>query len=159
MMVPPMMLPLLKAVRPPLLKMPALPISRIPLLALLVKMPVRLMLAPVPAPVNTSRVSVPRLAAVVLPSRFRIVPPERFSAPVLARLVPLSVSVPALALMMPVLPLLQDVGTTLMAPALRLKVPLLTNELVAMVVVWPATFCRMVPLLTRPPVLLWLKLV
>ena len=44
-------------------------------------------------------------------------------------------------------------------PAVADKVPLLTNELVAMVVVWPATFCRMVPLLTRPPVLLWLKLV
>ena len=123
-------------------------------------MPVILMLAPVPAPVKAWRVRVPRVAALVLPSRFRMAPPERLSAPVLDRLVPLSVRVPALALMTPVLPLLQvETGARLIAPAIRLRVPLLVKVSVAMVVVWPAVLETMVPLLTRLPVELLLKLV
>ncbi len=138
--------------------MPALPMSSV--WPVLVKLPVMLMLAPVPAPVLAWRVRVPSVAAVVLPARFRMVPPERLSAPVLDKLVPLSVSVPALALMMPVLPLLQVVaGATLSAPAVRLSVPLLVNALGWILVVWPTTLEMMEPLLTMLPVLLWLKLV
>ena len=117
--VPPMMVPD-SELSPPLPNTPALPTSSVPLL---VNVPVRLMVLPLP------RVKVPRLAVEIDPLRFKVVPLATVSAPVLLRLVPVMVSVPPCVSITPVAPLLQLVAFTFKVPAVTRNVPLLVSVL------------------------------
>ena len=139
-----------KEFRPPLPKIPALPMFRV--LLLRSSVPVRLTALP------AARLNIPRLAAVSVPPRLSMPPAPMLSVPVLLRLVPVRVSVPPVLSMTPML--LQFVGVTESVPAAARKVPEivtpgpgsrstpLVNVVGLMVKVWPAVLAISVPALT-----------
>ena len=139
MSVPPTIVPL-KALSPPLLKMPALPMSRVA--AVLSRVPDKLNVLP------AARENVPKLEAVTWPPRFRVAPAARLMLPALLRFVPVSVRAPTFASMDPPAELDQLVGVTLSVPAVTRKIPLLVKVVGLIVRVWPAVLARMTPLLT-----------
>ena len=132
--------------RPPAPKGPAEPISSVPPPRLSV--PVRLTVLP------AARVKVPRLATVTVPPRLNTEPDDRDSAPLLPRLVPLRVSVPPCASMLPDALFVQLVGATLSVPAVTRNVPLLVRFVGLIVSVCPAVLPIRVPLLTMVATLL-----
>ena len=103
-----------------------------------------------------ARVNVPRLAAVIVPPMLNTVPADSDSAPLLPRLVPLRVSVPPCASMLPDALFVQSVGLTLSVPAVTRSMLLLVKVAGLMVSVWAAVLPISVPLLMMVAVLLLL---
>ena len=126
--------------RPPVPKAPAEPMSSVPPPRF--RVPVRLTVLP------AARVKLPRLATVTVPPRLNTVPVDSDSAPLLPRLVPLRVSVPPWAWMLPVALFVQLVGVTVRVPAVTRSVPLLVKLVGLTVKVWPAVLPISVPLFT-----------